>query len=82
MKDLYRPLYLIETPVVITNVVTAEGDQVGGRRERFLATKIRSSTEIADLCEKGPARTSTTVARGHGAETNASAGNSSPAGPG
>jgi len=50
MKDLYRPLYLIETPVVITNVVTAEVIKYAANA--FLATKISFINEIADLCEK------------------------------
>ncbi len=50
MKDLYRPLYLIETPFVITNVVTAE--MIKYASNAFLATKISYINEIADLCEK------------------------------
>jgi UDPglucose 6-dehydrogenase len=50
MKDLYRPLYLIETPVVVTNVVTAEVIKYAANA--FLATKISFINEIADLCEK------------------------------
>jgi UDPglucose 6-dehydrogenase len=50
MKDLYRPLYLIETPVVITNVVTAEVIKYASNA--FLATKISFINEMADLCEK------------------------------
>ena len=50
MKDLYRPLYLIETPVVITDVVTAEVIKYASNA--FLATKISFINEMADLCEK------------------------------
>jgi UDPglucose 6-dehydrogenase len=50
MKDLYRPLYLIETPVVVTDVVTAEVIKYAANA--FLATKISFINEIADLCEK------------------------------
>jgi UDPglucose 6-dehydrogenase len=50
MKDLYRPLYLIETPVVVTNVVTAEVIKYAANA--FLATKISFINEMADLCEK------------------------------
>jgi UDPglucose 6-dehydrogenase len=50
MKDLYRPLYLIETPVVVTNVVTAEVIKYASNA--FLATKISFINEMADLCEK------------------------------
>jgi UDPglucose 6-dehydrogenase len=50
MKDLYRPLYLIETPFVITNVETAE--LIKYAANSFLATKISFINEIANLCEK------------------------------
>jgi len=50
MKDLYRPLYLIETPVVVTDVVTAEVTKYASNA--FLATKISFINEMADLCEK------------------------------
>ncbi|MEW5807001.1 MAG: UDP-glucose/GDP-mannose dehydrogenase family protein [Acidobacteriota bacterium] len=50
LKDLYRPLYLIETPFVITNVVTAE--MIKYASNAFLATKISFINEIADLCER------------------------------
>jgi UDPglucose 6-dehydrogenase len=49
MKDLYRPLYLIETPVVVTDVVTAE--LIKYASNAFLATKISYINEMADLCE-------------------------------
>ena len=50
MKDLYRPLYLIETPIVVTDVATAE--LIKYAANAFLATKITFINEIADLCEK------------------------------
>lgn len=50
MKDLYRPLYLIETPVVMTNVPTAE--MIKYASNVFLATKISFINEVANLCEK------------------------------
>jgi len=50
LKDLYRPLYLIETPFVLTDVTTAE--LIKHASNAFLATKISFINEIADLCEK------------------------------
>ena len=49
MKDLYRPLYLIETPIVITTSQTAE--LIKYASNAFLATKISFINEIANLCE-------------------------------
>ena len=49
MKDLYQPLYLLETPFVITNVETSE--MIKYASNAFLATKISFINEIADLCE-------------------------------
>jgi UDPglucose 6-dehydrogenase len=50
LKDLYRPLYLIETPVVITDLRTAELTKYAANA--FLATKISFINEIANLCER------------------------------
>ncbi len=49
MKDLYRPLYLIETSFVVTDVKTAE--LIKYTSNAFLATKISFINEIANLCE-------------------------------
>jgi len=50
LKELYNPLYLIETPFLITNVVSAE--MIKYASNAFLATKISFINEIALLCEK------------------------------
>ncbi len=50
MSAIYRPLNLIQTPMVFTNIETAEVTKYAGNA--FLATKITFINEIADLCEK------------------------------
>ena len=50
MAAIYRPLNLIQTPMVLPNIETAEVTKYAGNA--FLATKITFINEIADLCEK------------------------------
>ena len=50
MLALYRPLFLIETPVLFTTLETAE--LIKYAANCFLATKITFINEIADLCER------------------------------
>ncbi len=49
LKELYSPLYLIETPFVETNIETAE--LIKYAANAFLATKISYINEMANLCE-------------------------------
>ena len=78
MQEIYSPLYLIETPFVITDVASAE--LIKYASNGFLAVKISFINEIARLCElmgadvhdvargwvstSGSARSSFTPARG------------------
>ena len=50
MRELYRPLYLRETPLLFTGRPTAE--LIKYAANSFLATKITFINEIADLCEQ------------------------------
>jgi UDPglucose 6-dehydrogenase len=63
LRDLYRPLYLIETPMVISNLETAEFIKYASNA--FLATKISFINECANLCELVGANVQD-VARGMG----------------
>jgi UDPglucose 6-dehydrogenase len=49
LRALYRPLYLLETPVAFTTIETAE--LIKYAANAFLATKITFINQIADLCE-------------------------------
>jgi len=49
MKEIYKPLYLIETPIVFTNLQTAE--LIKYASNGFLALKISYINELANLCE-------------------------------
>ena len=49
MKKIYKPLYLIETPIVFTNPQTAELTKYASNA--FLASKISFINEMANLCE-------------------------------
>jgi len=50
MRELYRPLYLLETPIVSTTVESSEIIKYASNS--FLATKISFINQVADLCEK------------------------------
>ena len=50
MKEIYRPLFLLETPIISTTIESAEIIKYASNS--FLATKIAFINEVADLCEK------------------------------
>ena len=63
MQELYRPLFLRETPILFTDRETAELTKYAANA--FLAVKITFINEIADLCERVGADVQD-VARGMG----------------
>jgi UDPglucose 6-dehydrogenase len=50
MKDVYHPLYINETPIIHTNIETAE--MIKYASNAFLALKISYINEIANFCEE------------------------------
>jgi UDPglucose 6-dehydrogenase len=63
LRELYRPLYLIEAPILVTDLESAEITKYAANA--FLATKISFINEVAELCEKTGADVHA-VARGMG----------------
>lgn len=50
MREIYRPLFINETPILFTSRQTSE--LIKYAANAFLATKITFINEMADLCEK------------------------------
>ncbi|GAD10428.1 UDP-glucose/GDP-mannose dehydrogenase family protein [Gluconobacter sp. NFX36] len=50
MREIYRPIHLIEAPIVMTDLETAELTKYAANA--FLAMKVTFINEMADLCEK------------------------------
>lgn len=50
VKDIYRPLYLMETPLLLTNLETAE--MIKCAANAHLAVRISFMNEIANLCDR------------------------------
>jgi UDPglucose 6-dehydrogenase len=50
LRELYRPLFLNETPIVFTSLESSE--LIKYAANAFLATKIMFINEMADLCER------------------------------
>jgi UDPglucose 6-dehydrogenase len=63
MNELYRPLYLNQSPILVTTRRTAELTKYAANA--FLATKITFINEIAELCEQVDANVQD-IARGIG----------------
>ncbi len=66
MRQIYRPLFLNETPILFTGAATAE--LIKYAANAFLATKITFINEMADICEKTGADVQD-VARGIGLDS-------------
>ena len=63
LREIYRPLFLMETPVLYTTLETAELTKYAANA--FLAAKVAFINEMADVCEKVGADVQD-VARGMG----------------
>ncbi|MEL7453072.1 MAG: UDP-glucose/GDP-mannose dehydrogenase family protein, partial [Pseudomonadota bacterium] len=63
MREIYRPLNIRETPIVVTDLESAE--MIKYAANAFLATKITFINEVAELCEKTGANVQS-VAKGIG----------------
>ena len=50
LRQLYRPLYLIEAPILMTSLETSE--LIKYASNAFLAVKITYINQMADLCER------------------------------
>ena len=50
LRALYRPLYLLETPILVTSLETSE--LIKYASNAFLAVKISYINQMADLCER------------------------------
>ena len=50
MREIYRPLFLKETPIISTTIESSEIIKYASNS--FLATKIAFINEVSDLCEK------------------------------
>ncbi len=77
-KDLYRPLYLIETPIVLTNVATAEltkyAANASSRRRSRSSTRSRTcARRSAPTCRRSRAASASTAASARSSCTRARA---------